>query len=72
MIKKLRAASKLKDAMVARRIAALEEALDSVKKGGWEKDLDKPVTDATALLEKVIKFYATESISPVTNMFVIY
>lgn len=53
LIKKLRAASKLKDATAVRKIAELELALDAVRKGGWQKDLESSVNNATALLEKL-------------------
>ena len=53
LLKKLRAAKNLRDAPVARKLAALEKAIESVKKGGWERDLQREVQEANSLLEKV-------------------
>lgn len=52
-MKKLSAAKNLRDAMVIRKLNALELAIDAVKKGGWEKDLQKEMEEANKLLEKV-------------------
>ena len=52
-MKKLYATKNLRDATVARKLAALEKAIDAVKKGGWEKDLQREMQEANALLEKV-------------------
>lgn len=52
-MKKLYATKNLHDATVARKLAALEKAIDMVKKGGWEKDLQREIQEANALLEKV-------------------
>lgn len=49
----MRAAKGLRDATVARKLNALELAIDAVKKGGWERDLHKEMEEATILLEKV-------------------
>ena len=53
LLKKLYATKNLRDATVARKLAALEKAIDTVKKGGWEKDLQREMQEANALLEKV-------------------
>lgn len=53
LLKKLYATKNIRDATVARKLAALEKAVDAVKKGGWEKDLQKEMREANALLEKV-------------------
>lgn len=52
-MKKLRASKDLRDATLARQLVALEKALEAVRKGGWEKDLQREVEEASALLEKV-------------------
>ena len=52
-MKKLYATKNLRDATVARKLAALEKAIDAVKKGGWEKDLQREMQEANTLLEKV-------------------
>ena len=52
-MKKLRASKNLHDATLARQLASLEKALEVVRKGGWEKDLQREVEEASALLEKV-------------------
>lgn len=52
-MKKLYATKNLCDATVARKLAALEKAIDAVKKGGWEKDLQREMQEANTLLEKV-------------------
>lgn len=53
LMKKLRAAKNLHDATLARQVVALEKAIEVVRKGGWEKDLQKEMEEATALMEKV-------------------
>ena len=53
LLKKLRAAKNLNDATLSRQLLALEHAIGTVKKGGWEKDLHKEMQQANALLEKV-------------------
>ena len=53
LLKKLYATRNLRDATVARRLTALEKAIDAVKEGGWEKDLQREMQEANALLEKV-------------------
>ena len=53
LLKKLYAAKNLRDATVARRLAALEKAIETVKKGGWEKDLQREIHEANTLLDKV-------------------
>lgn len=53
LLKKLYATKRLHDATVARKLTALEQAIDAVKKGGWEKDLHQEMHDANILLEKV-------------------
>lgn len=52
-MKKLYAARALCNATVARKLAALEKAIETAKKGGWEKDLQREIQDANTLLEKV-------------------
>ncbi len=53
MIKKLRVAGQLKEAMTARKIAELEAGLGAVKRGGLERALVTIVAQANTLLEKV-------------------
>ena len=53
LLKKLYATKNLRDATIARKLAALEKAIDGVKKGGWEKDLYREIQEANTLLEKV-------------------
>ena len=53
LLKKLQATKNLHDATISRQLTALEQAIGAVKKGGWEKDLQREMQEATALLEKV-------------------
>ena len=53
MLGKLRASKNLRSAMVARKLAALEKAVDNVKRGGFEQDLQREMAKGRALLEKL-------------------
>lgn len=59
LLKKLRALYQLKDAVVSRKIAELENAIDNVKKGGWDKDLSRPMLEANNLLDKVRRWFSS-------------
>ena len=61
LLKKLHAAKNLHNATVARKLTALEQAIDAVKKGGWEKDFQREMQDANALLEKVRRTTGNEN-----------
>ena len=62
LLKKLQATKNLCDATVARKLAALEKAIDAVKKGGWEKDLQREMMEANTLLEKVRIYLFTDTV----------
>jgi ribosome-binding ATPase YchF (GTP1/OBG family) len=71
LLKKLYATKNLRDATVARKLAALEKAIDAVKKGGWEKDLQREIREANTLLEKVsINLFKTVFFSRISNMII--
>lgn len=53
LLDKLQASQRLKNAIVTRKIAELEEAIAGVKKGSWERDLSGPMLEANDLLVKV-------------------
>ncbi len=53
LLGKLKARGSLRDAIVARRLAELERAVEQTRKGGFETDLRVEMTEARALLDKL-------------------
>lgn len=55
LLSKLKAGRHLKDAVLARRLAGLEQAIGAVRRGGFEEDLRVEMREAGALLETLRK-----------------